>query len=57
MPMTAEPGLAGEMFGKMDRIVIARQFGETDHVLVFHRLQMSLAHADREVFEEAGSER
>src|SRR5579883_1134665 len=41
----------------MNRIAVAGQFGEADHVLVADSLQMRLAHADREVFEAMGLKR
>ena len=47
----AEAGLAGEMLGEMDRIVVARELGKSDHVLVLDRLADRLAHANSEVFE------
>ena len=53
----AEPGLAREMLGEMDRIVVARQFGEADDVLVLDRLAQRLAHAERELLEIVGLER
>ena len=35
----------------MDRIVIARKFGEPDHILVFDRLADRRPHADSKIFE------
>ena len=50
----AETGLAGEMLAEVDGIVIARQFGKADDVLVLHGLAQRLAHPDRELFETKG---
>ena len=47
----AEAGLAGEMLGQVDRIVVARQFGEADHVLVLDRLANRRPHAERKILE------
>ena len=49
--MTAKPGLAREMLREMDRIVVAREFGEADDVLVLDRLGDRLAQAHGKVLE------
>ncbi len=47
----AETRLGGEMVGKMDRIAVAGEVGEGDHVVVHDRLHQRLAHADAQIFE------
>src|SRR5271170_2044358 len=47
----AKTGLAGEMLGQVDRIVVARKLGEPDHVFILDRLADRRPHADRKVFE------
>src|SRR3984957_3330552 len=47
----AETSLAREMLRQMDRIVIARELGEMDHVFVLDRLANCRPHADRKIFE------
>src|SRR5271154_1738581 len=47
----AKTGLAGEMLGQVDRIVVARKFGEPDHVFILDRLANRRPHADRKIIE------
>src|SRR6202034_2764473 len=47
----AKTGLAGEMLGQVDRIVVARKLGEPDHVFVLDCLADRRPHADGKVFE------
>jgi hypothetical protein len=46
----AKTGLAGEVLGQVNRIVVARKFGEPDHVFILDHLANRRAHADRKVF-------
>jgi hypothetical protein len=50
----AEPRLAGEMFGKMNGIVVTGKFGEANHVRILDSLAYGLAHAYRELLEIVG---
>src|SRR5580658_6150524 len=47
----AKTGLAREVLGQVNWIVVARKLGESDHVFVLYRLANRRAHADRKVFE------
>src|ERR1700691_2708183 len=47
----AKTGLAGEMLGQVDRIVVARKLGEPDHVFVLDCLADRRPHADGKFFE------
>ena len=47
----AKASLTREVLGQMDRIVVARKFGEPDDVFILDRLADRRAHAEREIFE------
>jgi hypothetical protein len=47
----AKTGLAREVLGEMDRIVVARKLGEADHVFVPDRLADRRPHTDRKILE------
>ncbi len=49
-----KPRASGIGVAKMDRVIVARDIGETDHVGLHHRLHQGFAHADDEVLEEQG---
>src|SRR6185437_13920414 len=50
-------GLGGKMLRKMNRIAVAGELREADHVGRGNGLAQPLGHADREVFEEEHAQR
>jgi hypothetical protein len=53
----AELGLGGEMLRQMDRIAVAGELRESNHVGSGDRLRQRLGHADREVLEIKNAQR